>query len=92
MRSNIKQPLMENSNNQNFRSPLPDIVELQIVNKDVPCGEDFAHFTRVSFVIKSWKSSLLFLFKVYGATGDSSMGKRCQYVQYRKNVCRMDQA
>lgn len=28
-------------------SPLPDVVEIQIVNKNVPCGEDFAHFTRV---------------------------------------------
>ena len=74
---------MENYNKK-YRSPLPDIVELQIVNKDVPCGEDFDHFTRVSFVITSWKSSLLF--KVYGATGDSSMGKQCQYVQPEKYV------
>ena len=36
-----------------FRSPLPDIVELQIVNKDVPCGEDFDHFTRVGFFISN---------------------------------------
>lgn len=56
-----------------FRSPLPDIVELQIVNKDVPCGEDFDHFTRVGFFITlKWKSVLFP--QVYGATGDSSMG------------------
>ena len=36
-----------NENITNPRSPLPDIVELQIVNKDVPCGDDFDHFTRV---------------------------------------------
>ena len=32
---------------ETVRSPLPDVVEIQIVNKNVPCGEDFAHFTRV---------------------------------------------
>ena len=36
---------------ETVRSPLPDVVEIQIVNKNVPCGEDFAHFTRVSLIL-----------------------------------------
>jgi len=32
---------------ETVRSPLADIVEIEIVNKNVPCDPDFAHFTRV---------------------------------------------
>ena len=32
---------------ETVRSPLPDIVEIEVVNKNVPCDPDFAHFTRV---------------------------------------------
>ena len=32
---------------ETLRSPLPETVELEIVNKKVPCDGDFAHFTRV---------------------------------------------